>query len=224
MTLKQAMKELESAGTERNRTVYEKHGVKGAMFGVSYADLKRIAKAIRTDQKLASQLWATGNHDARILATMIGDAENVDEKTLKTWAKDIDNYVVTDAFSAFVARTPHGGALADAWTKQKGEWIGQAGWNVVAHVAIHDEHRADDWFAAKLATIEKTLAKSRNRVKHAMNGAIIAIGMRNKDLEKAAFATAKNVGKVDVDHGETGCVTPDATDYIKRAKARKTGR
>jgi hypothetical protein len=54
-----------------------------------------------------------------------------------------------------------------------------------------------------------------------MNGSIIAIGMRNKDLEKAAIATAKKIGHIDVDHGQTGCVTPDATDYIRKATARK---
>jgi len=224
MTLKQAMKELETAGTEQNRKVYRRHGVKSDMFGVSYANLRRIAKGVRKDQKLATELWATGNHDARVLATMIADPDKVHGSTLKAWVKDLDNYVLTDALSAFVAKTAFATELAEAWTKLKGEWAGQAGWNLVAHIAINDEIKPEAWFADKLATIEKKLAASRNRVKHAMNGAIIAIGMRSSDLEKAAITTAKKVGRVNVDHGETGCVTPDAADYIRKAKSRKRPR
>lgn len=220
MTLKQTMKELESAGTEQNRKVYKRHGVKGEMFGVSYANLRRLAKSLKKNQKLATELWKTGNHDARVLATMIADPNAVDVKTLKSWVRNLDNYVLTDALSAFVSRTVFATELAESWTKLKGEWTGQAGWNLIAHIAMNDELKSDAYFEEKLAMIEKTLRSSRNRVKHAMNGAIIAIGMRNKDLEKAAIAAAKKVGKINVDHGETGCVTPDAADYIKRAKAR----
>jgi len=220
MTLKQAMKELEAAGTEQNRKVYRRHGVKGDMFGVSYANLRRIAKNSKKDQKLATELWATANHDARVLATMIGDPDAVDGATLKAWVRNLDNYVLSDALSAFVAKTAFATELSESWTKLKGEWSGQAGWNLVAYIAINDEIRPDSWFTDKLATIEKKLATSRNRVKHAMNGAIIAIGMRNPELEKAAIATAKKVGRVSVDHGATGCVTPDAADYIRKAKSR----
>lgn len=220
MTLKQTMKALEAAGTEQNRNVYARHGVKGDMFGVSYANLRRIAKPLKKNQKLARELWGSGNHDARVLATMIGDPWSVELATLKSWVRDVNNYVLADALSAFVAKTPHATELMEAWTKLKGEWTGQAGWNLVAHLAMNDEHKSDEYFAERLTTIAKTIGKSRNRVRHAMNGAIIAIGMRNKDLEKAAINTAKTIGRVDVDHGETGCVTPDAADYIKKSKSR----
>jgi 3-methyladenine DNA glycosylase AlkD len=43
-------------------------------------------------------------------------------------------------------------------------------------------------------------------------------------LEKRAVAAAKRVGKVEVDHGETGCKTPDALEYIARTKAHRAAR
>lgn len=221
MTLNQAMKALEAAGTEQNRKVYKRHGVKNEMFGVSYANLRRLAKSAKRSSKLAAELWSSGNHDARVLATMIADPFDIDAQTLKSWVKDLDNYVVTDALSSFVSKTPHATELAEAWTKMKSEWTGQAGWNLVAHLAMNDQLKSDDYFTDKLAVIERSIGSARNRVRHAMNGALIAIGLRNKDLEKAATAAAKKIGKVVVDHGETGCVTPDAADYIKKAKARR---
>jgi hypothetical protein len=53
-----------------------------------------------------------------------------------------------------------------------------------------------------------------------MNNALIAIGMRNDALRERALAAARAIGKVVVDHGETGCVTPDAASYIKKAADR----
>ena len=50
---------------------------------------------------------------------------------------------------------------------------------------------------------------------------LIAIGSRNKSLEKKPIATARRIGKVDVDYGETGCKTPDAEAYIAKARAHQ---
>ena len=73
MTLRETMKALEKAGTAQTRKIYGRHGVTGPMYGVSYATLGQLKKKIKTDHALAEQLWATGNHDARILATMVAD-------------------------------------------------------------------------------------------------------------------------------------------------------
>ena len=51
--------------------------------------------------------------------------------------------------------------------------------------------------------------------KKAMNSALIAIGIRNEDLERKAIEIAREIGKVHVDHGATSCKTPDAESYIK---------
>lgn len=54
-----------------------------------------------------------------------------------------------------------------------------------------------------------------------MNGALIAIGIRNSTLQRQAIAAAKQIGKVEVDHGRTSCKTPDAVAYINKAVQRK---
>jgi len=76
-------------------------------------------------------------------------------------------------------------------------------------------------YLAQLKHIEKHIHSSPNRVKHSMNAALIAIGSRGGDLTKEALAAAKRIGKVEVDHGDTSCKTPDATPYIKKMLERK---
>ena len=77
MTLKQALGALKKAGTAQNRKIYGNHGVTITMYGVSFAELKKLKKQIGTDTDLARQLWATGNHDARILACMIAGNDDL---------------------------------------------------------------------------------------------------------------------------------------------------
>jgi len=81
---------------------------------------------------------------------------------------------------------------------------------------------ADDIpFELLLQIIETDIHKRPNRMRHSMNGALIAIGCRNKPLRRKAETAAKRIGKVEVDHGETNCVTPDAIDYIARTWEHK---
>ena len=54
-----------------------------------------------------------------------------------------------------------------------------------------------------------------------MNNALIAFGVRNPALEKKAMAVAQAIGKVEVDHGDTSCQTPDAAAYIKKTLERR---
>ena len=221
MNLQHTLQQLEDMGTAQNRKIYSRHGVGERMFGVSFANQNKLAKTIKRDQDLALKLWATVNHDARVLAAMVADPAQADESLLDAWAKDLDNYVLTDTFSGFVGKTTLAQAKAEEWVESDGEWPGRAGWHLVAHLAMKNQDLPDSYFATHLATIEKEVHTRKNRVKDAMNNALIAIGTRNNALEELALAAAARIGKVEGDHGQTGCKTPDAADYIRRTLARR---
>ena len=223
MTPNEAMAQLKKAGSAAARKTYARHGVKGEAFGVSYAVLGKLTKTIKVDQGLAEALWATGNHDARILATMIADPAKIGRKQLDGWAAAADNYILADAIARTVAKAPHARETAEAWTKSTGEHIGQCGWTVLGVLAGAGEALSETDCIALLARIEKTIHAAKNRVRHAMNGALISIGGRSAKLRTAAIAALKRIGPVEVDHGNTACATPDALGYIAKIWARKKG-
>ncbi len=154
MKLAEAMAQLEAAGTAQNRKTYVNHGVQGDQFGVSFAALDRLAKQIKRDHGLAVELWATGNQDARLLATRIADPAALSSADLDAWARDLDNYIVTDAFSGLVARSPLARPKMESWTGDEDEWIGAAGWNIMAHLALNDETLPDAYFLPYLDVID----------------------------------------------------------------------
>jgi 3-methyladenine DNA glycosylase AlkD len=206
--------ELEVIGTEQNRKVYRRHGVKGYQFGVSFANLNRLAKRIGSNTQLAEMLWCSGVHDARVLATMVADASTISEDLIDRWLEDLDNYILTDAFSNMVGRSKFAVKKAGEWSDSTQEWVGAAGWNLVARIALHDQTLDDDYFLAKLENIEIHIHERPNRTRYSMNNALIAIGVRTPALEQVALAVSDHIGKVQVDHGDTSCKTPDARVYI----------
>jgi hypothetical protein len=72
-----------------------------------------------------------------------------------------------------------------------------------------------------LATIEKEIHRSPNWARYAMNAALISIGIFKPALRKKTIEAAKRIGKIEVDHGETNCKTPNAVSYIEKASKRK---
>jgi 3-methyladenine DNA glycosylase AlkD len=173
---------------------------------------------------LAKELWSTKNHDARILSTMIMNPIDLERTQLKEWVNDLDNYVITDAFVKMAFQSEQAYPLMLEWISSDKEFISAAGWNMVALYAMEMNDEDDRFFLDFLETIGKTIHSSPNRTRYNMNNALIAIGARNEILKDAAIKVAEVVGKVEVDHGQTSCKTPDARSYIVRAFEHKKKR
>ena len=221
MEFEAVIEELKAAGTEQNRKIYARHGVKHKLYGVSFANLGKLKKKIKVDHSLAQVLWATGVHDARILATMVADPAQADDAMLEAWAGDLGDYVITDAFSDYVFQTPLAWQKMEVWIHSDDEWIGQAGWRLVAKFAMQDSDLPDAYFEDLLEEIKAEIHTRKNRVREAMNSALISIGIRNTLLQVEALDVAGKIGKVVVDHGQTSCKTPDATAYILKTVKRR---
>jgi 3-methyladenine DNA glycosylase AlkD len=189
------------------------------MFGVSFANLYKIQKQIKVDHELAEHLWATGNHDAQILATLVADPNAMTDKQFEEWAKASRSHGLALMYGKLLVRSPHARKKADKWHKSKDELIASLGWMLISGLAMGDNDLPDEYFDPYLKLIESGIHKQLNLVRYEMNGALITIGLRNDRLEKKAMEIARKIGKVIVDHGDTDCKTPDAVEYIARTKA-----
>jgi len=56
--------------------------------GVSAPVLHSLAKRIGKNHRLAQELWASGIHEARILAALIGESEKVTAAEMERWVRD----------------------------------------------------------------------------------------------------------------------------------------
>lgn len=228
-TLKQVMKSLEAKGSEQTRKIFQRHGAtSGELYGVKVADMKVIAKTIKGEQELAYQLYDTANQDAMYLAGMVADGKQMNKSKLKAWARDAGWQMISEYTVPWVAaESPHGHELALQWIDAKKDHVAAAGWNTLSGLVttLPDDQLDLAEIKGLLKRVETDIAAAPNRVKYCMNGFVISVGAYVASLNKAAKATAKKLGKVDVDVGDTACKVPLALDYIEKIeKAGKAGK
>jgi 3-methyladenine DNA glycosylase AlkD len=223
MEFEEVMKELKRLGTAQNRKIYKRHGSGDNLFGVSFANLRKMGKKIKSDHDLAKKLWNSKNMDAMTLATMIADTDKMKKADLERWVKDIDYYVLSDEFArSLVVRSPYAEELMEKWINSKKEYVGRTGWTILALKAMDkDFDYTNSYFKDYLKRIKKDSHGSKNRTKQSMNSTLISIGIRNKGLKDVSLKIADEIGKVNVDVGETYCKIPNARQYIEKTWKRK---
>ena len=217
MSLADTMTVLEQSGSAQTRKTYSRHGATEPMFGVSFATLKSLVKRIKVDHELALALWNTGNFDARNLALKVADPAQMTPALLDSWANTNIARMCHGYVAYLAAEGPHARSRAETWLSADQEAMRCTGWCLVGAMAMLDETVPDEWFVDRLSTIERTIHSVPNEEREAMNRAVISVGCRSAALRQAATAAAKRIGKVDIDHGDTSCKSPDAADYIEKA-------
>lgn len=224
-TLTEVMEQLEAKGTAQTIKTFARHGAPtDKMFGVKVADMKVILKKIKGDQDLAMQLYDTGNSDAMYLAGLLADGAKMTTKQLNDWVKKAPWYMISDYSVAWVAsENAKGFELACKWIASKQELVASAGWSTLSSIAgTRDDSELDlGKYLELLEQVETSIHTAKNRVKYSMNGFVIAVGCFIKSLHKQALATAKRIGKVEVDVGDTSCEVPLAADYIAKTVAKR---
>jgi len=220
MTYTEVMAELKKLGTAQNVKVYKRHGAGENLFGVSFANLNKLQKKIKLDHKLALQLWESGNTDARTLATMIVDPKQITSAQADKWIENLNYYMLVDLLAGMISRTSFAKEKMEEWMMSPQEFVRQCGYSILGGLLKNGAGISDSDCKKYLRSIEKEIHSSPNRARHSMNGAVIGIGVFKPALTAEAFATAQKIGKVEVDHGETDCKTPDAIDYIQKVLKR----
>lgn len=163
-------------------------------FGVSVPALRKLARSIGKDHLLAQELWDSGLHEARELATMIADPKQVTEESMERWVKDIDSWDVCDHCCGNLwDKTPFAYRKAREWGRRPEEFVKRASFSLMASLAVHDKAAADDAFIKFLPIIKRESIDERNFVKKAVNWALRQIGKRNRSLNRQAIETAHEI-------------------------------
>lgn len=225
-TLAQVMSELKKKGNPQRIKIFANHGAPvDKMFGVSVADMQVIAKKIKGRQDLAYALYDTGNSDAMYLAGMVADGAQMTRRKLEAWANTANWMMISEyTVPRLASENRHARELARKWIRSKKERVASCGWNTYAgYVTVTPDEELDlAEIQQLLKQVETEIDTAANRVKYTMNGFVIAVGSYVVPLLKEAKATAKKLGKVDIDLGGTSCNVPLASEVIE--KMQKSGR
>ena|SRR5215467_10636262 len=188
-------RELRSLADSRVRAKMEYFGVRVPnAHGISAPVLHAFAKEIGRNHALARELWATGVHEARILATLIGESEKVTPGEMERWARDFDSWDVVDAACCYLyALAKPAWSKVDAWSGRREEFVKRAAFSLMAYLSYKDKASPDSRFVRLLRVIEREARDERNFVKKAVNWALRNIGKRNIRLNREAIRAGERI-------------------------------
>ncbi len=167
-------------------------------YGVSIPNLRKMAKEIGINHDFAKRLWDSKIHEARILASLIGDPKMVTKEQMEKWAKDFDSWDVCDqCCSNLFDKTRFAYKKAVDWSSREEEFVKRAGFVLMATLAVHDKKAQDEDFLIFFPLMIREATDDRNFVKKAVNWALRQIGKRNLSLNKKAIKTAKEIKTIE---------------------------
>ena len=167
-------------------------------FGIPAPVLKNLAREIKKQSRdrhaLALELWASGVHEARIVAYLIDDPKQVTESQMDAWAADFDNWAICDgACGHLFCKTGFAYKKVFEWAEREEEFVKRAGLVLPAWLAVHDKKAPDDKIAEFLALLESKANDGRNFIKKAVNWSLRQIGKRSLYLNRLACETAEKI-------------------------------
>jgi len=222
MNAQEILTTLKKLGKPQTAAIYKRHGSGENVYGVLTSEIGKLQKKIKLDHALAMDLWKTGNAEARILALQVSDPGKLTRSHAEGLLREGPVHFVGCYLSGLVAKSPIAEETMRAWMKSPDELPREMGYGILLARLKDDPDSVSDSDAEKvLATIEKEIHRSANWARYAMNGALISIGVFKPALRGKAIEAARRIGKVEVDHGETTCTTPDAVPWIEKASKRK---
>ena len=189
------LRELESLADPRVRAKMEYFGVHvSKAHGISAPVLHALAKRIGKDHWLALELWNTGIHEARLLATLIGESEKVTAAEMDRWVRDFDSWDLVDAACCYLyAYVKPAWSKAAAWSRRREEFAKRAAFSLMAYLSYKDKAAPDARFTRFLRVIEREAYDERNFVRKAVNWALRNIGKRNLRLNREAIRVGEKI-------------------------------
>jgi 3-methyladenine DNA glycosylase AlkD len=195
----EVVRTLERMGDPARRDGMARYGIDTShALGISVTELRRLARGLGHDHDLAAALWASGVHEARILASLVDEPARVSLAQMDAWVGDLDSWDVCDAVCGnLFDRTPFALDKAVEWSAREPEFERRAGFALMAWAAVHRKDLPDAAFSSLLPLIRDRSTDDRNFVKKAVSWALRQIGKRSAGLNTKAIRTAEEIERID---------------------------
>jgi len=187
-------------------------------YGIGLTQLRKFAKSVGKDRKLAQELWETDIHEAKVISLLIDDPAMITMAQAEKQVEQLQGGYLAHVFSscdATLARAPFVVELADTWISSKDPVRRSCGYGLLYEISKNTKKTApgDDYFLEHIAGIDKTFKKQNTGTLMSMATALMGIGKRNRQLNSAALKVAQKIGPIDFDP-DGGCDPMDVSKHL----------
>jgi len=219
MTCAEVMAELSSLTDVKIREHNIRSGIGDNQFGVKMGDIRAIAKRLKTNPELAEELWATGNFEAMMLATLLMKPKQLSLEDLDRLVSSVTLSQVADWLGTNVIKQhPEKESVRARWMDSSHEITARMGWSLTAERIVKDPEGLD--LVGLLDRIETEMGRAPKVAQWTMNYCLAEIGIKYADLRERAIAIGEKIGAFRDYPTPKGCTSPFAPLWIAAMVAR----
>ncbi len=221
MTLKETLTQLKEFSNEKMYAQNIKRGAGDNQFGVRLGDIRKLAKKIKVNHELALELWETKNIDARLLATLIIEPQNLSNDEMHEMVCSVKFMQVADWLNAYVVKLhPEKEVLRQKWMESKEPMAARAGWNLTSIRVVKKTEDLD--IASLLNRIKSEMGNAVPEVQWTMNFTLAEIGINFPEYRQQAIEIGETLGVYRNYPVSKGCTSPFAPIWIREMVSRQT--
>lgn len=181
-------------------------------YGIGLTQLRKIAKQIGRNHKLALKVWSSDYYDAKIIGLLIDDPKQLTKEQAESQVEQLGDGYLEHVFSscdATLAKAAFAFELACEWIEKNDPVRRRCGYGLIYELSKKKpKGMDDDWCLERIQVIQNSIHSETMWVRESMNTALMGLGKRNKRLHQAAVKAAKVIGPVDIDYGDDNSCEP----------------
>lgn len=192
MTYEEIISKLQAMTSEKHKANVAKMGIpQNNNIGVSTADIRKLAKSIHKSNELALELWDTGYHEAKLLATLIFHRKSFPLEQAEKLMNDVYSWDLCDSLCKNLLTKLKGyEELVAKWCTSDRTYTKRAAFSLMASAVINDKTISYDVLDDYLRLIQEHSYDERDHVKKAVSWALREIGKTNFDYQEKAIILA----------------------------------
>ncbi len=187
-------------------------------FGIGLTQLRKLAKEVGRDHDLALELWDSEVYDARVVGTLVDEPKKITREQAESQVEDARIGMLAHVLcscDATLAKAPFAQELAVEWMDSGDHHRRRCGYMLLYELGKKKSKALDDaFFEPYLDRIRESIHGEENWVRDAMNASMLSIGKRNANLHAKTLATARAIGRVEVDYGDNSCEPLDLVKHL----------
>jgi 3-methyladenine DNA glycosylase AlkD len=220
MTVDELLTDLKARANEKVYQMNKKNGAPDNQFGVMMGDIRKLANQIKTNHTLGLELWATGNIEARLLATLIMVPKNLSTDELDKLARSEKYSQLADWLFAYIIKLhPDKEELRIKWMQETEPTVARYGWSLTSGRIAREPDGID--IPALLNRIETEMPTADPFVQWTMNSALAQIGICHAQYRQQALALGEKLGIYRNYPVSKGCTSPFAPIWINEMVKRQ---
>ena len=204
MTVEEIDTILRSINREEVRNGWTIIDTKGEdTYGLNYSKVAEVAREIENDACLADELYATSNHDLKVLATCIDDPESYTKDELNKRSEQLYPSPFADKFChQVIAKSQYAVHFIDEWSKSSDPEHRYYAYLILDELAKRKNNLSRDFFSRHVREIKENIHSEADEVKESMQMALLSIGCRDRSLKNESVKAAKEIGQIAFGNGD----------------------